>query len=256
MCLLRVSAVWFALSSVAMDGLSPRAFADDGAVAQPAGQDAAQPVGAAVAGSSVRASSQEIVVGKQYLRRHVDPFFRQPLVSSIPSAERLGDSALQPRGASDDSNRFLDNGFVLDYRFDHPARFPLPSWGPYHEYLERPGVLIYEGMRLAIRPDGRYQVRFTIGTPAVPVTLQIQFELADHCTNQTYTLTLPPITIPSETKPRSTTAGQLPKAVFEDLQTIHHEGYLPIFDGYPASESVQVVRRTGTARFGYGVRVP
>jgi len=201
-------------------------------------------------------SSQRIIQGARDLQRHVDSFFRQPLVTNIPPAECLDDFALFASRDSNDSTRFLDDGFILDYRFDHPARFPLPAWGLNGEYLERPGVLIYEGMRLVIRPDGRYQVRFTIGTPAMPVTLQIQFDLADQCTGQAYTLTLPPITIPPESKPAAATGEQAPKAACENLQTIHHEGYLPILDGYPQSESVHVMRRTGTARFGYGVRVP
>jgi len=205
---------------------------------------------------SGKVSSQRTIQREQYFERHVDSFFRQPLVSNIPPAECLDDFAQPASDDSNDSTRFLDDCLVLDYRFDHPARFPLPAWGLNHEYLERPGVLIYEGMRLAIRPDGRYQVRFTIGAPAMPVTLQIQFDLMDHCTGQAYTLTLPPITIPPECKPTAATAGQAPKAAYENLQTIHHEGYLPILDGYPQSESIHVVRRTGTARFGYGVRVP
>lgn len=234
MSLLRNLAACLALSCVASAELRAADLAFPQAVIQTADQDSAE----------------------LDLQRHVDPFFRRPLVSSISAAERWDDFSWPPRGEGEGRPWSADDAFVVDYRFDHPARFPLPSWGACCEYGEQPGALIYEGMRLAIRPDGRYQVRFTIGTPAMPVTVQIQFELADPCTNQGYTLTLPPITIPSETKPRSATAGQLPKSVCEDLQTIHHEGYLPLFDGYHQAEPIQVVRRTGTARFGYGVRVP
>jgi hypothetical protein len=192
----------------------------------------------------------------EFLRRQVDPFFLQPLVTPIPIPEDLGDFSRQAMGDSNDSGDFTGSDCVLDYRFDHPARFPLPAYGSNGEQLEKPGVLIYEGMRLAIRPDGRYQVRFTVGTPAMPVTLQLQYQLLDECTGQTYTLTLPSITLPTENRPTLSTVSQPPRAAFADFQTIHHEGYLPIFEDMLEFRNMAVIRRNGTARFGYGLRVP
>lgn len=194
--------------------------------------------------------------GAEFLRRQVDPFFLQPLVTVIPEAEHLGHFSRQAMGDGNDSGDFNGSECVLDYRFDHPARFPLPTYGFNGEHLERPGLLIYEGMRLAIRPDGRYQVRFTAGTPPMPVAFQLQFQLLDQCTGQPYTLTLPPITLPTESKHAISTVSHPPRAVFKDLQTIHHEGYLPILENMYDFANVAVIRRTGHARFGYGVRVP
>jgi hypothetical protein len=144
--------------------------------------------------------------------------------------------------------------FVVDHRFDQPARFPIPAFGLAGESLEEPGVVIYEGMRLAIRPDGRYQVRFVAETPAMPVTMRLQFILADQWTGTTVPLTLPPITIPAEPSPkRSATQGTV-RPVAARQQNIHHEGRLPILDLSP--EGLQVVSRSGVARIGYGLHVP
>ena len=125
------------------------------------------------------AATESTSQGEQYLQRQVDPFFLLPLVSVIPPAEHFSDFAPtpQPSTASDASaSRAVDECFLLDYRFVDAARFPLPISGFHGECLEDPGAVVYEGMRLAIRPDGRYQVRFTVGTPAMPVTMQLQFD--------------------------------------------------------------------------------
>lgn len=197
--------------------------------------------------------------GEQYLQRQVDPFFLQPLVCPIPTAEHLSDFAAnpQPPRESDDSRRKADDDyFVIDHRFVQPARFPLPAFGFNGECVEEPGAIVYEGMRLAIRPDGRYQVRFTVGTPAMPVTMQLQFELVDECTGTPYTLTLPPIAIPPEAQPTTTTIGNPVQPVAANVQTIHHEGYFAALDTCFVSKHLQVMRRTGTARFGFGINVP
>lgn len=197
--------------------------------------------------------------GEQYLQRQVDPFFLQPLITAIPFAEHFSEFALTPppSTASDASTgQSVDECFLVDYRFPGPARFPLPVAGLYGECLEEQGAVVYEGMRLAIRPDGRYQVRFTVGTPAMPVTMQLQFELVDKCTGEPYTLTLPPISIPQAAKPTGA-VGRVPvQPVAANVQTIHHEGYFAAFDPTFVSDGLQVARRTGAARFGYGVDVP
>lgn len=89
------------------------------------------------------AATESTSQGEQYLQRQVDPFFLQPLVSVIPTAEQLSDFAtkLQPPGESDDSTRKADDDcFVVDYRFVQPARFPLPVFGFNGECLEEPGA--------------------------------------------------------------------------------------------------------------------
>jgi hypothetical protein len=192
----------------------------------------------------------------EFLRRQVDPFFLQPLVTVIPEPEHLDDFAGQAMGDGNDSGDFNGSDCLLDYRFDHPARFPLPAYGLNGDHLEKPGMLIYEGMRLAIQPDGRYQVRFTAGTPPMPVVIQLQFQIVNQCTSQLYTLTLPPITLPAESKQSMSTVLHPPRSAFADLQTIHHEGYLPLFEDAIDFGNVVVIRRSGNARFGYGLRVP
>ena len=227
------------------------------AAASPAPSTSKAPAPAAT--PSLPASAGGTSPGEQYLQRQVDPFFVQPLVNAIPFAEHFSDFALNPplSFASDaGADQSGDECFVLDYRFPGPARFPLPVAGLYGECLEEQGAVVYEGMRLAIRPDGRYQVRFTVGTPAMPVTMQLQFELIDRCTGEPYTLTLPPISIPREAKLTGSAVRVPIQPVAVNVQTIHHEGYFAAFDPTFVSDGLQVARRTGTARFGYGVNVP
>jgi len=154
----------------------------------------------------------------------------------------------------DDQARFCDAPVICDYRFDHPARFPLPEFGYHHELLEREGVLIYEGMRLMVRRDGRYQVRFVAGTPPLPVAMRLQFDLLEETTGQPVTLTLPPIRIPEQARSLSKGMSEVVHPVEARIQTIHHEGYLPVLAANLGS--VRVLGRSGTARMGYGVNVP
>jgi hypothetical protein len=62
----------------------------------------------------------------------------------------------------------------LDCRFDEPANFPLPKFGPQGEPLSEDGVVIHEGMRLVATQDGRYEVSFVATTRAMPVTTPSQ----------------------------------------------------------------------------------
>ena len=114
------------------------------------------------------------------------------------------------------------------YRFDQPARFPLPAFRYRGGHMEREAALIYEGMRFALLDDGRYQIRFVVGTPAMPVTLRMQLVLLDESTCQEHTLTLPPITIPAKDQPQQAPLDRPAAAVYANIQTVHHEGYLPI----------------------------
>jgi hypothetical protein len=158
-----------------------------------------------------------------------DPFVATPLIQKIEAAQNTGD--------------WVTLG--LDYRFDAPAHFAIPTYGLSGELLDKEGAVIYEGMRLAVNADGRYLVRFVVGTPPVPVTFRLQLHLFDARERHMHTLTLPPFTIPKQEDRRHTAQA---------VQVVHHEGYLPVLKC--AYRDICVVRRQGTARFGFGVDVP
>jgi hypothetical protein len=65
--------------------------------------------------------------------------------------------------------------------FDSAAQFPLPEFGlPTPEYgdagprMDRDGVIIEEGMYIQANADGRYDVRFVVRTPRMPVSMKLQ----------------------------------------------------------------------------------
>src|SRR5262249_5204805 len=123
---------------------------------------------------------------------------------------------------------------------------------------------IHEGMRVLIRQDGQYQVRFNITAPAIPLRLRLQLILfedsrADIKLAQPIprTLTLPPIVIEptgADTFPANLEAG------------IHPTSYLVSVRGYsqvvkeatgndePGGGKFLLVKRIGTARIGSGVQ--
>jgi hypothetical protein len=98
---------------------------------------------------------------------HVDAFWRLPSTLGLSTAEDLDYSAHPASFGANPTDEF-----VGDYRFDGPARFPLRNFGLNGHAGEDVGAIIYEGMRLAVKEGGRYQVRFVLGTPAMPVTMR------------------------------------------------------------------------------------
>jgi hypothetical protein len=182
--------------------------------------------------------------------KRVDAFWKLPLVKDAPMAENL-DYSDHP--ADEILGEEPTREFMVDYRFDMPAHFPLPTYGSAGERINNKGLLIYEGMRLAIRDDGRYQIRFVAGTPAMPVEMELQFLLRD-MRGRHFTVTLPPIRIPEKSKPKHLSERRRVPPVYSEIQTVHHEGYLPAFD--EQWKHLTIVRRSGTARFGFGVDVP
>jgi len=180
--------------------------------------------------------------------RRVDAFRRLPLVTTIERAQDLSEFC-RDEGSCDCSKPYS-----YDYRFDAAANFPLPAYGLRGAESDREGAIIYEGMRFAIRKDGRYQVRFVVETPAMPVTMRLQLILEDEATLNRYTLTLPPISIPEPDQPKRLSEQRKVQPVYDTIQTVHHEGYLPMLaQGHC---NIRVVQRTGSARFGFGVDVP
>jgi len=145
---------------------------------------------------------------------------------------------------------------VRDISISEPAHFPLPTFGSSGENLQNQGALIYEGMRFIVGTDGKYQVRFVVGTPAMPVTIRLQLVLLDEFSQQLSTLTLPPITIPRKERATTFTERRRAPTVNESGYLVHHEGHLPMASAAWDVSRVCTILRKGTARFGYGVDVP
>ncbi len=195
---------------------------------------------------------------------HRDPFIFRPLVSRVTEARSLTDFDSATRRTSEGDRR---GEFAMEHHFPQAARFPLPAWGIQGTPRELPGVLIYEGMRFAIRNDGSYQVRFTAGAPAVPVTMQLQFQLKSKVNNEQdsriHHVTLPPITITPE-RERTTRDDPGPHITVQgDIYIVHHEGHLNGLYEFlsksnksPRLSEIHVAHRSGTARFGYGTSPP
>jgi len=173
----------------------------------------------------------------------IDPFVRLPMVTTIGVASDFDDFC--PANVEHDDKNRCDCGrkFVRDFRFEAAAHFPLTAFGMRGESMEHEGAVIYEGMRFAMSDDGHYQVRFALGTPAMPVTLRLQLLLEDSATKNRYTLTLPPITIPEPNQPQHTTQRREVDPVYAKVQTVHHEGYSPTLVN--RSPTINVVRSGG-----------
>lgn len=126
--------------------------------------------------------------------------------------------------------------------FYQPAQFPYPWFGPAGESLPLDGALIHEGMRFIATKDGQYEVRLTITTPGMPVTLRLQLLLSDNL-QDAFTLTLPPINLYNPDK-------QFQGNYLGNSYQVRHAGFSPLVARYwDHLESFSLVRH-GTARFG------
>lgn len=127
-------------------------------------------------------------------------------------------------------------------RFAAPAHFPLTEFGPEGESIEREGAVIYEGMRLSVDPEGRYELQFVVTTPALPTRLRLQLEIVHEIGAEahTHTLTLPPIEIPHGFSETGTSSF-----------AVNARGFSPVLRDAARTRSILEVRRMGTARFGY-----
>ena len=176
--------------------------------------------------------------------------------------------------------------------FHTPAFVPYPRFDITGRPVPGDGVLIYEGMRLAVDPiTGKYDLTFTATVPAMPVNLRLQLvflenkqtDVQDPVTGKwikvpaqdagRYTLTLPPIRMEP---PRDAQPGDPTPRTFH----IAHRGYSSLFLDlsklFPGAKefapSTQIktdrpcgtdgpitcswtVSRVGTARFGTPIAI-
>jgi hypothetical protein len=155
------------------------------------------------------------------------------------------------------------DGRVWTYHFDLPARFPANKFGGACCGFEGEGVVIHEGMRMLAKTDGQYEIRLNLSAPPMPVTLRLQMLLYSHGARPPRTLTLPPIVLmPSD---GDSFDDDLAKAYDPVSYLVAVRGYSQVIkeqqrpatpQGPPASNPgyFALVKRTGVARFGSGVR--
>ncbi|MHC4403159.1 MAG: hypothetical protein ACYTG0_26150 [Planctomycetota bacterium] len=130
--------------------------------------------------------------------------------------------------------------------FASPAHFPLREFGARGEVIDRQGAVIYEDMVFSFDRQGNYNLRFSIRVPALPTTLHLQFLLQPCEGGPWYTITLPPM----EFRPEEGTDGQAKPRLIRDYVV---EGRSEILSRcYPEMGKKATIRRTGSARFGFG----
>lgn len=150
------------------------------------------------------------------------------------------------------------------FHFASAAHFPVPDFGPRGEMIDRGGLTIYEDMEFRFDRNGNYEVRFRATTPAMPTTVQLQFQIQPRPGGPWYTVTLAPIEFkypdPNAAKGQCTAAGDC--SATQDQQCCGPvrecvcKGHSEILRRcYGEMGQDATIRRTGTARFGFGVDV-
>jgi hypothetical protein len=136
---------------------------------------------------------------------------------------------------------------VGPFFFASPAHFPIREFGPRGEVIEREGAVIYEDMTFSFDDDGNYNLRFTIRTPALPTTIQLQLLLQPATDKPWYTITLAPM----DFFPDPEKSGRMKPKLYRNCIV---EGRSEILSRcWREMEQDARLRRTGTARFGYGL---
>ena len=174
------------------------------------------------------------------------PSGRRPdALTFIPKPQRLPyqDELDSAEPLKDDPFAGMKEKLTWDYRFFSTAHFPRRHFGSRGEVFDREGAMIYEGMQFSANCQGQYLVRFVVGTPATPVTMQLRFllhvnDIDGYC--RWHTVTLPPIEIP----PPQDSSGRYQPGSW----LIRHCGYSPALVGNMPVD----IRREGSARFGFG----
>lgn len=159
-----------------------------------------------------------------------------------------------PRHVSNDSR----NGTI--HTFATVARFPLREYSLRGQPIEQERLLIYEGMTLAINPDGRFEVRFRTSTPRLPANLRLQCQV--QIDGDWHTITFPPVHVlgvDERIHARTSLAhsslasveGEREELVDDQIQSFRLVGDVAALTGREDGEPIQNVRRSGTARLGY-----
>lgn len=132
------------------------------------------------------------------------------------------------------------------FYFAAPAHFPIRGFGAGGEAIERPGAVIYEDMVFSFDREGNYNLRFSILIPDLPTKLHLQLQLQPYSDGHWYTITLPP----QQFRPENGRNGRPQPRVFQDHVIQGRSEILRRCYGEMGKDAT--IRRTGSARFGYG----
>ncbi len=149
------------------------------------------------------------------------------------------------------------------FYFSSVAHFPIREFGLRGEPLDRDGILIYEDMEFSFDRNGDYKVRFRASAPAMPATMRLQFQIQPHRHGPWFTVTLAPIEFPyppaKSEKPHcsGTDCGSDSKDCCGKARECVCMGNSQILKRcYGEMGQDAKIRRSGTARIGFGVNVP
>ncbi len=156
------------------------------------------------------------------------------------------------------------------FYFAAAAHFPIREFGLRGEMVEREGILFYEDMKFAFDQHGNYQVHFRASAPKMPATVRLQFQIQPHRNGPWYTVTLAPIEFPyptakgDKTKCMGSNCGEDHANCGDESYNCCGEARECICKGhseilrrcYGEMGQDARIRRSGTARFGFGVNVP
>lgn len=156
-------------------------------------------------------------------------------------------------------------GPASPFYFASAAHFPLPSFGTRGEMIDRGGLIIHEDMEFRFDRNGNYEVYFRATTPHMPATVQLQFQIQPSGGAPWYTVTLAPIQFkypdPDAAKEKCTAAASCAatsaKQCCDPVRECICRGHSEILRRcYGEMGRDATIRRSGTARFGFGVDVP
>lgn len=156
------------------------------------------------------------------------------------------------------------------FYFASAAHFPLREFGLRGEPLDRDGIIIYEDMAFHFDRDGNYEVHFRASAPPMPATMRLQFQIQPHRDGPWYTVTLAPIEFPySSAKSEKTNCSGSQcyddhSQCSDDSKSCCGEARECVCRGkseilkrcYGQMGQDAKIRRSGTARIGFGVNVP
>lgn len=156
------------------------------------------------------------------------------------------------------------------FYFSSVAHFPIREFGLRGEPLDRDGILIYEDMEFSFDRNGDYKVRFRASAPAMPATMRLQFQIQPHRHGPWFTVTLAPIEFPYPTAKSEksecsgTDCGQGLSSCGPDSKDCCGKARECVCMGnsqilkrcFGEMGQDAKIRRSGTARIGFGVNVP
>ncbi len=131
------------------------------------------------------------------------------------------------------------NSEKRSFYFAAPAHFPIRGFGPQGELLDQEGAVIYEDMKFTFDENGEYKITFRASTPNLPTELRLQFQVQSRPDGPWYTLTMRD----RRFEPQKDGSHGMHPQDFTGKSEILRRCFTSICD----------VRRSGTARFGFGI---